>query len=222
MLFRPSRPVVHSLFFAIFPDAEAAAQIHILARRLMLRHGLHGRPYAPDRLHVTLFHVLTLPELPPGVLAAAKDAASAVTMRSFTICLDRVMSFSNGALVLCADDGVAGVEKLQDEVQQSVGKLFPSIKARPGVPHLTVLRDRRMVPPQAIEPISWRVRDFELIDSHQGLTFYQREGRWPLRDAGPARTGLALTGAPTASYSSGADRSAPCQSPSTESKTATR
>jgi 2''-5'' RNA ligase len=186
MLFRPSRPVVHSLFFAIFPDAEAAAKISALAHDLRLQHGLRGMPYAPRRLHVTLFHVLTLPELPPGVLAAAKEAASAVTMRPFTICLDRVMSFDNGALVLCADDGVAGVEKLQDEVQRSVGKLFPSLKARPGVPHLTMLRDRQLVAPQAVEPISWLVRDFELIDSHQGLTYYRREGRWPLREADSA------------------------------------
>ena len=45
------------LFFALFPDAEAAMQIAGLARSLREEHGLHGQPLREDRLHVTLHHL---------------------------------------------------------------------------------------------------------------------------------------------------------------------
>lgn len=178
-------PVAHSLFFAIRPEAGAVAQIRSLAADLRDRYGLIGKTHAPDRLHITLCHVMTLPDLPPSVLAAAREAAASITMRPFKISLDRVMSYrNNGALVLCADDGVAGAEKLQEEVHSALLRILPSIKAPPRQPHLTLLYDRaRAVPPHGIEPISWWVDNFELIDSHQGLTVYRPAGRWPLRSA---------------------------------------
>jgi 2'-5' RNA ligase len=49
-------------------------------------------------------------------------------------------------------------------------------------PHVTLLYDDRMVPEQAVEPISWRVREFVLTHSLLGKTQHVELGRWPLRD----------------------------------------
>jgi 2'-5' RNA ligase len=54
-------------------------------------------------------------------------------------------------------------------------------KASPGFsPHLTVMRDvHARLPPTAIAPLRWPVREFVLVDS-QPPRPYKIVGRWPL------------------------------------------
>lgn len=48
------------------------------------------------------------------------------------------------------------------------------------VPHITMIYADKAIAPQAIEPVSWTVRDFALIHSERGLTRYNILERWPL------------------------------------------
>ena len=80
----PSRPT-DRLFFAIFPDATAAARIAQLAQHLRDEHGLKGRPLATERFHITLHHLGDYVGLPQSVVAAAGDAAVAVAMPPFEV-----------------------------------------------------------------------------------------------------------------------------------------
>jgi 2'-5' RNA ligase len=101
------------LFFAIFPDVDAAARITLLARHLRGEHGLTGTPLAMDRFHVTLHHLGDFVGLPRDIVVRAGEAAAAVTMPPFDISFDRAMSFRVGPtkrpLVLHGGDGVGGL-----------------------------------------------------------------------------------------------------------------
>ena len=47
-------------------------------------------------------------------------------------------------------------------------------------PHLTLLYDDRCVAEQAIDIVSWTVREFVLVHSLHGQGRYVMLGRWPL------------------------------------------
>jgi len=50
-------------------------------------------------------------------------------------------------------------------------------------PHVTLLYDRLVVPPQAIEAVSWRVTEFTLVRSLLGRTIHIPLERWALSGA---------------------------------------
>lgn len=174
------------LFFALFPDTEAAARIAELAQTLRRQHGLHGRPQRQDRLHVTLHHLGDYVGLPQGVIADAELAAARVEAAPFDVVLDSASSFGgrSGKLsfVLRGEEGVESLAAFQTELD---GHMKASGLARwtkgKFVPHVTLLYDHRAVAPQPVAPVSWTVREFVLVHSLIGKTEHRVLGRWPLR-----------------------------------------
>ena len=63
------------LVFAILPDMSAAARIAQLARHLRDELGLKGEPFALERLHISLHYLGDYEGIPPGIVAAAHEAA---------------------------------------------------------------------------------------------------------------------------------------------------
>ena len=104
-----------SVFFALFPDAAAAARMAHLAQCLRHKHGLKGRPLAAQRFHVSLHYAAN--HLPRNIVAAANEAASRIAMPPFRIALDHAKSLGRDGhsrpLVLCGGDGVAGLVRFQ-------------------------------------------------------------------------------------------------------------
>ena len=145
-------------------------------------HGLTGEPLKPEHLHVTLFHVGDDAEPPPGELIdALAERAAAVTMPAFRVEFDRVVSFGGCAFVLGGDDRLIGLHILQQ-------RLSDALDASPGParrfePHVTLLRDRRRIAEQPIEPISWTAREIVLVHSLLGRTIHRDLVRIPLRQA---------------------------------------
>src|SRR6185312_3799312 len=76
------------LFFAIFPDAAAAARIARLAQRLRSEHGLKANPLRTERFHITLHHIGDYAGLPQGVVAKAISAAATIAMPPFEVTFD--------------------------------------------------------------------------------------------------------------------------------------
>jgi 2'-5' RNA ligase len=180
--FGAAQPLTDSLFFALFPDAAAAARIGELTRQLRDKHALTGRPHAAERLHVSLHGLGEYPSFPKDIAARAVEAAAGVTLPPFEIAFDRVMSFSGkpGQLPLVLRvDGVAGVMALQNALGNALAKT--GLGARQSAPHLTLLYDARRVGEQPIDPIRWTVREFVLVHSLLGQTTYIPLGKWPLR-----------------------------------------
>jgi 2'-5' RNA ligase len=182
-------PVAHTdrLFFALQPDADAAARIASLAQTLRDAHELKGKPLKTPHFHVTLHFLGDHVGLPQPLVAAARRAAARVACPPFDVTFNRVASFRNKArrpqplVLLCSDDAsalVAFKQTLTDALKQE--GLAQSLDMR-FTPHITLLYDTRVLPERQVEPIKWTVTEFVLIQSLIGKTRHIPLGRWPLR-----------------------------------------
>jgi 2'-5' RNA ligase len=178
-------PPTDRLFFAVFPDAPAAACAGDIAQRLRERHGLRGRPIAPCRLHVSLCGVGQYVGVPSDVVAKASAAAATVSAASFRIAFDHVGSFAIKRrllpLVLRAEAPAAALFGLRLKLGDAMARTgLPGGAARSFTPHMTLLYDARHIEICAVEPVTWIVRELVLIHSLHGKTEHVWLGRWPL------------------------------------------
>ncbi len=172
------------LFFALLPDAAAAARIAHLAANLRADHKLSGLPLSADRFHISLYHLGDYDGLPRGVVAEAAHAAEAVRAAPFEVAFDAAGSFARGPrkrpLVLRAQRGkLEGFHRLLGAALRATRLRRWARKAF--TPHLTLLYDQRHVGAQAVEPVGWSVGDFVLVHSLIGQTTHIHLARWPLR-----------------------------------------
>jgi RNA 2',3'-cyclic 3'-phosphodiesterase len=185
----PQRPT-DRLFFAIFPDADAAARIAQLALQLRAEHGLHGTPLKPERFHVTLHHLGDYAGLQPGIVAMASQAAAGVARQpfgpGFELLFDHAASFCstprNRPFVLRGGDGLAAVMAFQQALGIEMTKAGLGRWAKPAyTPHVTLLYDDRCVAEQTVEAIGWTAHEFVLVHSLIGQSRHVPLARWPLR-----------------------------------------
>jgi RNA 2',3'-cyclic 3'-phosphodiesterase len=180
----PAKPT-DRLFFAIFPSADAAAQIAQLTQRVRGQHGLSGKAIATDRFHSTLNHLGDYAGVPQDIVAMAMKAAVLVEMSPFDVVFDRVWDFGrprNRPIVLRGGDGLAGLAALQQSLGAAMAKsgLGDWVELR-YTPHVTMLYDDKQVAEQAVEPIVWTVHEFVLVHSLLGRTQHIPLARFPLR-----------------------------------------
>jgi 2'-5' RNA ligase len=162
------------VFFAIYPDAGAAARIDDLAWGCRDDNFLKGRPLLTQHFHSTLLHVGDdfFPP-PPELVDSLVRRAKLVEMPRFLVSFDYVESFSGGALVLRGQDGVAGLEMLQVQLANALGIASAKLAGSAFTPHVTLLRDQRLLPLKAIVPIEWTVTHFVLVHSLLGKTTHR-------------------------------------------------
>lgn len=168
------------LFFAMIPDDGTIERIAALRREIREKSGIVGKEVPPEHLHVTLWHVGDdfFPP-PPELIAALVRRAGYVEMPSFRISFTRAMRLGGGAFVLCGDEGVAGLELLSGRLRDVL--ISPGMKKRrPFMPHMTLLRTEKMLPPQEIEPITWTAHEIVLVHSLLGKTTHRHLARLPL------------------------------------------
>jgi RNA 2',3'-cyclic 3'-phosphodiesterase len=181
------------LFFALMPDDAARERIGGLVRELQQRHKLTAKPVPPERLHLSLFHVGDFLGLPQGVVREACTVAESIRMASFSIALERVMSFTgrpgNLPLVLCGAESEEGDGASGIVVAKAFQHLLADTMLRAGVnkgakgeftPHVTLMYDGHRVAPEVVERVDWSVREFVLVHSMVGRSRYEILGRWPL------------------------------------------
>ena len=185
------QPPTDRLFFAVYPDAHAVQRIVELAEATRAKYHMRGNPLRADRVHVTLHHLGDHAGLPESLVGAASEAAAAMAIPPFGVSFDRVASFPGRAgkrpCVLRAGDEHSN-EPL-DAFQRALGELLRKQGLgrhveRRFTPHVTLLYDERTLPPEAVDPIGWSVRDFVLIHSLLGKTEHRVLGRWSLDGAG--------------------------------------
>ncbi|HEX4179817.1 MAG TPA: 2'-5' RNA ligase family protein [Caulobacteraceae bacterium] len=181
-------PTKDRLLFLIYPDEATAARIAALAARLRNQLGLHGHPHAQDRFHITLQHIGDYAGLPADLVALARQAASALTIRPFQVNFDRAASFDsqprNLPFVLRGDELgelVAFNDALAVAMKRTGSRLGKRVKLN-FTPHVTLLYDDRSIAELPIEPIGWTVREFVLVHSLIGQTQHKVLGRWSLVD----------------------------------------
>jgi len=170
------------LFFAILPDAGAAAHAELFAQQIAVAHGLSGKPLATERLHVTLHHLGDYAGLPHEIVAALHRAVSALRFPPFEVVLDRAMTFGRSGrrpVVLGGrSSGVAGLVAIQQALLAAIGGRASGTFA----PHLSLLYDEQAVPEHDVAPIAWIAREFVLFRSpiNQPKRGYETLARWPL------------------------------------------
>jgi 2'-5' RNA ligase len=175
---RVRRAATDRLFLAVVPPADVAERISRLARHLRIGHDLTGRPLEAEHFHVSLCPLGEGVGVPADIVATATERAGRTAMPSFKVAFDRVGSFRNGAFVLRGDESLIGLEILQQRLSDSLdGRPQP---ARSFTPHVTLLRDRHLVPEHDIEPIEWQVKDVVLVHSLLGKTTHRHLARIPL------------------------------------------
>lgn len=177
------------LFFALFPDAQAAQQIGLLARQELAAQGLRGPALSDERFHLTLQHLGDHAGLPPSLVHDAQQAASRVSARSFDLRFDHAMSFAGRhghagrkyPFVLLGSDGVADVTAFQQTLAQALRQTPAGRWVDAGfTPHVTLAYDTRIVADHAVPAIGWTAREFVLVHSLIGKTKHIVLGRWPL------------------------------------------
>lgn len=175
-----------SLFFAIFPTAEAAARIATLAQHLRGELGLKGRPLAIERLHVTLDHLGDFVGLPRNIVDTAGEVATAIAAPPFEIAFDRAASFAGGRrnspLVLRGGNGVAALTAFQQTLVAALAKAgLGSGTKSTYTPHVTLSYGKSRVPEQAVETVAWTAHEFVLVQSLLGRNRHVVLERWPLQ-----------------------------------------
>jgi 2'-5' RNA ligase len=173
------------LFFALFPDPATAARLARLAQHQAAGHGLRGMPLAPERFHLTLFHLGDWAGLPADVVDAATRAAAQLHPPGFEVCFDEVGSFvsrrDKKPLVLKARGGNQALRGFHAELGRQLGMHgLARAASEPLEPHVTLLYDRRMVPFAPVEPVLWRACEWVLVHSLLGQTQHRRLATWPL------------------------------------------
>jgi 2'-5' RNA ligase len=176
------------LFVGTFLEPAAATRTSDLAWGLPDREGLTSRPFSADRFHVTLMGIGDFEIIPGGLVEALIMRLDRVAARSFDVSFDRAVSFRrkeprSKPLVLTCGDGVGALGQLHEAIGEALVSVgFPRLPKHSFTPHVTLLYDRRNVVDQPVEPISWRVRDFVLVQSLLGLTQHIPLKRWRLED----------------------------------------
>ena len=173
------------LFFAVYPDSGAAANIAHLAQQLRAEHGLKGEPLKTERFHITLHHLGDYAGLPQGVVAAASEAAATVAAETFDVAFDRVVSFAGKPgkrpFVLRGGEGLDALVAFQQTLGAAMKKTSVGRWAEPRfTPHVTLLYDGKELAERGVDTVSWTVREFVLVHSLIGQTRHIVLGRWPL------------------------------------------
>lgn len=179
------RALTDRLFFAVFPDAGAAARIAELGQELRCQHRLRGKALVTERLHVSLHHVGDYAHAPDQhTVGLARDVAASVRLPSFAVEFNGAMSFrgrrDNQPFVLHGDDGMIGLAMLQQALGTAMEKAGLGRCAMRYTPHITMMYADRFVADQAVGPVSWTVHEFVLVHSLLGRSRYLPLDRFPL------------------------------------------
>lgn len=180
-LFGAAPVVTDRLFFAVFPDAQTAARLAVLARDLRAALGLTGTPLAMERFHVTLHHLGDYDGLPRDRVAQARQAGGALSAAPFEVSFDRAGSFGR-PFVLQGEDGLADIRAFQKTLGLAMAGAGLGRQVETAfTPHLTLFYDPKVAPTRPVTPIAWTVNELVLVHSLQGKTQHIALDRWALR-----------------------------------------
>ena len=154
----------HRLFFALWPDQAMRESVSVAVDGAM-RAVRGGRPVPLPNLHVTLAFLGSVPE---ASLARLRELAREVTPSvAIEMRLDRIEHWRR-AEILCAaaSEMPVGAEKLSGVLKTALmaSDFRPDLK--PFRAHVTLARQVRRVPPDLAMPmVTWRFREFALVES---------------------------------------------------------
>jgi len=144
-------------------------------------------------LHFTLLRLGSYPERPVGLIPIFEEVAEQIaTLSPSDVILDWLGPLTSGPSVLSGSGrGIAGLRKISRKGQEEVKKTgLKNIGGATSQPHLTLVYPHLGLGKRPIDPIRWRVYDFILVDSLNGLGKHVELNRWRFR--GPDQLSLGL------------------------------
>lgn len=168
------------VFFALWPTATESEQFCQWQISLMKLAG--GRPMRGETLHTTLVFV---GEADTGKLEALQLAARGISAEDFALCFDEARYWGHNRIIYAAPGHPPQkLAQLVDALEQSLNKHHCKFDQRERQPHVTLLRNAHWsdAPLPAMQPVSWQIRDFALVQSAQQheLHSYHVLARFPL------------------------------------------
>lgn len=171
----------HRLFFALWPGEDVRHAIAARAGDFDAACAPGGRAVVPQRYHLTLQFLGSFAGLPEATVEGAIAAGERVHAPEFTLLLDRIGSFERNRVWWLGCDPSPGLLHLRGELGRALAAAGLRTDATPFVPHVTLGRGQLpRLRPRAIDPLSWPLRDFVLVDSATGAPAYRIVRRWPL------------------------------------------
>ncbi len=172
------------VFFALWPTAAERTQL--VAWQAPLQQLCGGRAMRDATLHNTLVFI---GDIEFHKLEALQLAAREVSADCFELCFDRAGYWGHNHIVHATPGQIPSpLAQLVETLEQRLDAHHFKFDRRAYQPHVTLLRNARWrdTPLPAMQPVSWRVRDFALVQStpHDGLADYRVLVRFPLRAAG--------------------------------------
>jgi 2'-5' RNA ligase len=143
---------------------------------------------------VTLQYFGAFAGLPRGLVATIEHVVDRIELHAFGIAFDHVASFDGGArrrpwVLLGPEQGLAHLHQLHAMLGAGLAAAGVRVEAHARfVPHLTLLYGDRELPPQAVDPIAWMVRELVLVDSLVGRGEHRVLRRWSLPDSDVRRS----------------------------------
>jgi len=164
------------LFFALWPDADAAARLAGIAAELTVH--APGRRVHPKNHHVTLAF---LGEIPDSQLALLQRVAGSVKAHRFTMAFDSLEYWPQSQVVVAAArKSSPELLRLAVQLHAATGPAPQRLRA-----HVTLARKMTQAPVlQAMSTIGWEAVSFSLVRSDTGgaESAYTVLDTWPLLD----------------------------------------
>lgn len=167
------------LFFALWPPAACARQLHTFAGGVVGRSG--GRLMHEDTLHLTLAFLGEVSERRHGDLLALAEGLS---LPRVPVCLDRVGFWPNKHILWAGSSAPApSLAALAESLQQELLAAGFLTETRVFVPHVTLLR--KLLHPgklPALPAQTWEAGEFALVRSWRSDrgAAYETVASWPL------------------------------------------
>jgi 2'-5' RNA ligase len=168
----------HSLFCALRPPPEVANDLW--DDFAWLPPG--DDRVEPERQHLTLLAIGAWPGYPEAIIGRVRDACATLAAPSFGIVLDHLVMAER--ILLKPSETVPALARFQSRLASG---LSDAGLVMPGgyrfSPHLTLSYRTRARKPIFMPPVSWRVRDFVLLESLVGQRTQIERGRWRLEES---------------------------------------
>lgn len=175
----PASAASKRLFFALWPSDEFREEVAAATAEIARASG--GRAIPPRNFHVTL---LFLGDVSPSRLEVVQLAgATAAQSRLFELSFERVEAWGRKVLCLTTSAHPEAAARLAQKLREGVGDELLSASEHEFRPHVTLARDLpRTRVPEALKPLSMKVRDFVLVESQRDAhgSHYSVIARWPL------------------------------------------
>lgn len=180
-----SVPRLRRVFFALWPDAEAASHLAALGQELAGKRGCRLIP--PDSLHLTLAFI---GPASPDQIRQLESIAEKVSAEAFDLNLDRLGFWpQRGILWAGCRQSPAPLGNLLESLTRELQAAGFAIGDHSGfgrVPHVTLARRARCGElPRLGMAIGWHVNGFALIESHlhSSGSRYETLASFPLAEA---------------------------------------